>query len=189
MDSKPVQIRRYQNRIHIYCTWWTQSSHCRKMGLLSFVSVLPKPWPHLSAILWPKSSHSFSTKTWKPSSVLQKRIMWQTLTRGQRKHFEFFDLAFVRDKEHTAQRVQSQQHKNLCTHKLCRMNENASRANRLFWQFTCSKGPGAAGQETRAENKKSRTISEPVRIMHVGQVESTLWAITKVRQSCFISSQ
>ena len=33
-------------------TWWTQSSHWRNIGLLSFVSVLPRPWPHLAIQKW-----------------------------------------------------------------------------------------------------------------------------------------
>ena len=67
-------------------TWCTQSSHCKKIGLLSLLSEHPNPWPHLegkmdkssrkavpylSAILCPKSNHSFSTRTWKPSNVLK----------------------------------------------------------------------------------------------------------------------
>lgn len=47
-------------------SWWTQSSHCRNTGQRSLRSSEFSPWPQRSANLWPKSSHSISTSTWKP---------------------------------------------------------------------------------------------------------------------------
>lgn len=47
-------------------SWWTQSSHCRKTGHCSLTSSAFSWWPQRSPNLWPKSSHSVSTSTWKP---------------------------------------------------------------------------------------------------------------------------
>lgn len=52
------------------CSWWTQSSHCRKTGQRSLTSSEFSPWPHRSANLWPKSNQSISTKTWKPCTKI-----------------------------------------------------------------------------------------------------------------------
>ena len=60
------------------CSWWTQSSHCRKTGQRSFRSSEFSPWPQRSANLWPKSSHSVSTKTWKPWTNTSQVILEKT---------------------------------------------------------------------------------------------------------------
>lgn len=54
-------------------SWWTQSSHCKNTGQRSFRSSEFSPWPHRSANLWPKSSHSISTRTWKPCGEAPRR--------------------------------------------------------------------------------------------------------------------
>lgn len=47
-------------------SWWTQSSHWIKTGHRSLGSSQPTVWPHRSANLCPKSSHSLSHRIWKP---------------------------------------------------------------------------------------------------------------------------
>lgn len=57
-------------------SWWTQSSHCKNTGQRSFRSSAFSPWPHRSANLWPKSSHSISTRTWKPCGEAPMRDLF-----------------------------------------------------------------------------------------------------------------
>lgn len=47
-------------------SWWTESSHCKNTGHCSFWSSAFSWCPHRSPNLWPKSSQSDSTSTWKP---------------------------------------------------------------------------------------------------------------------------
>lgn len=77
-------------------SWWTQSSHCRNTGQRSFRSSEFSPWPQRSANLWPKSSHSISTRTWKPCRETPRRDhvylsmekMWQPVRTNNNNPFK-----------------------------------------------------------------------------------------------------
>ena len=66
-----IQLTRYASlnwnaQGNWWYSWYTQSSHCKNTGHLSFQSSVLIPLPQRSANLCPKSSHSLSINIWNP---------------------------------------------------------------------------------------------------------------------------